>query len=162
MRRALVSTAVAAALALTGAVLAPAAQAAVKVEVGKVTVAPAKAGRQANVTVRATITQQEYEDISVDVALTGFQATSMFPFSEGPCPTTLFQITAPAEVVKCGWVQDGRNAILSIALAGTFPTSDVRIKVRRNAVSTPARAGSYAVTLSSWAFSPVGTTVTIR
>lgn len=162
MRRVLVIPAVAATLALTGAALAPAAQAAVKVEVDKVTVAPAKADRKANVSVRATVTQQEYADISVDVTLTGFQATSVFPFSEGPCPTKLFQITAPAEVVKCGWVQDGRNAILSIALAGTFPTSDLRIKVRRNAVSTPAQAGSYAVTLSSWAFSPVGTKVTIR
>lgn len=162
MRRALVSTAVAAALALSGAVMAPAAQAAVKVEVGKVTVAPAKADRMANVTVRATITQQEYEDISVDVALSGFQATSMFPFADGPCPTSLFRIKAPVEVIKCGWVQDGRKAILSMALAGTFPTSDLRFTVRRNAVSTPAQAGSYEVTLSSWAFSPVGTTVTIR
>lgn len=162
MRRILASTAVAAAVALTGAALAPAAHAAVKVEVDKVTVAPAKVDRKANVSVRATVTQQEYADISVDVTLTGFQARSVFPFTEGPCPTKLFQISAPAEVFKCGWVQDGRKAILSIALAGTFPASDLRIKVRRNAVSTPAQAGSYDVTLSSWAFSPVGTTVTIR
>jgi hypothetical protein len=162
MRRTLVSTAIAATLALTVAALAPAAQAAVKVDVGKVTVAPAKADRKANVTVRATVTQQEYADISVDVTLTGFQATSVFPFSEGPCPTKLFQISSPADVVKCGWVQDGRNATLSIALAGTFATSDLRIKVRRSAVSTPAQAGSYPVTLSSWAFSPLSTKVTIR
>jgi hypothetical protein len=161
MRRILVTLAAAAVVAGSIAVV-PAAHAAVDVTVDSVTVAPPKAGKKANVIVKATLDQQQYADISVDVTLSGFEAASMFPFGEGACPAKMFQVKVPATVVQCGWTQEGKDAILSMAIAGTFAKSSLQIKVRKAAVSTPVKAGDYKVTMSSWAFSPISTTVTIK
>ncbi len=162
MRKILVTLAAAAAVAAGSLVIVPTAQAAVDITLDSVTVAPPKAGRKANVIVRASLAQQQYADISVDVTLSGFQATSMFPFSDGACPAKLFQVKVPAQVVQCGWTQNGKNAVLSMAIAGTFSTSGMQITVRKAAVSAPVKPGEYQVTLSSWAFSPVSTTVTVK
>jgi hypothetical protein len=68
----------------------------------------------------------------------------------------------PATVFQCGWVQKGEDAVVNLALEGTFPTSQVRVRILKNALQAPARAGRYPVTVSSWAFSPLKMTVTIK
>ena len=145
-----------------GAVAAPPALAEVKVSLDSVKLAPAKAGKKTSATVTATIAQRDYADISLDLALSGFTAQGTFAFGEGACPARLIRISAPAEIVQCGWVQQDKGALLSLALAGTFPASTIRISVRRSALTSPAGAGEYGVTLSSWAFEPVRTKVTVR
>jgi hypothetical protein len=52
--------------------------------------------------------------------------------------------------------------VLNISIRGTFPSSTVRVKINRKAVVTPKKAGDYAVSVSSWAFSPVTTSVAIK
>jgi len=162
MRRTLVSTIAALGVLTAGLVAAPAVQAAVDVTVDKVTVAPPKAGKKANVIIAARMAQQEYADISVDVMLTGFTALKTFAFRDGACPKNLVQVSAPAEVFQCGWSQSGNKAILNMAIRGTFASSPVRIKIRKPAVVTPRARGNYDVALSSWAFSPLSTSVTIK
>lgn len=162
MRRILRILSATAAVLVGGVAVAPVGQAAVDVTLDSATVAPPKAGKKANVVVKATLAQQQYADISVDVTLSGFEATSMFPFSPGACPAKLFQVKVPAEVVQCGWTQQGKDAVLNMALAGTFPKSALTIKVRKAAVSNPPKPGAYPITLSSWAFSPITTTVTVK
>jgi hypothetical protein len=162
MRKTLVSAATALALLASGFAAAPAAQAAVDVTLDKVTIAPPKASKKANVTVIATLAQQEYADISVDVTLSDFTAMRTFPFGDGACPKKLVQVSAPAEVFQCGWTQKGKDATLNMAIRGTFPASKMRIKIRKQAVKTPSAPGDYKVTLSSWAFSPITTSVTIK
>jgi hypothetical protein len=162
MRRILVTLAAVAAVAAGSLTVVPVAHAAVDVTLDSVTVAPPKAGRKANVIVKATLAQQQYADISVDVTLSGFEASGTFPFRDGPCPAKLVQVTVPAEVIQCGWTQNGTDAVLSMAISGTFPTSGMQIKVRKGSVRTPARPGAYKVTLSSWAFSAISDTVTVK
>lgn len=162
MRRSLVSAAAALAVLAGGLAVAPAAHAAVDVTLDKVTVAPPKAGKKANVIIAATMTQEQYADISVDVTLTGFMAMSMLPFGDGACPKQLVQVSAPVEVFQCGWTQNPKEAVLSMALRGTFPSSGLKIKIRKAAVMTPSAPGTYGVTMSSWAFSPLTTSVTIK
>ncbi len=162
MRKTLVSAATALVVLTGGFAAAPAAQAAVDVTLDKVTIAPAKAGKKANVMVVATMTQEEYANISVDVTLSGFKAMRTFPFGDGTCPKQLVQVGAPAEVFQCGWTQKGKDATLNMAISGTFPSSTLRIKIRKSAVKTPSAPGDYDVTLSSWAFSPLTTSVTIK
>ncbi len=162
MRGMFTGVAVAVAVLAGGLVAAPVAQAAVDVTLDKVTVAPPKAGKRANVIVNATVAQEQYADISVDVTLTGFMAMSMLPFGDGACPKKLVQVKAPAEVFQCGWTQNGKDAVLNMALKGTFPSSKLRITIRKAAVVNPSAPGDYAVKVSSWAFSPVTTDVTIK
>ena len=162
MRKTLVSIAAAVGVLVAGVAAAPVAQAAVDVTLDKVTVAPPKAGKKANVIVMATMAQQEYADISVDVTLDGFTALKTFPFGDGACPKKLVQVSAPAEVFQCGWTQSGNKATLNMAIRGTFASSPLRIKIRKSAVKTPSARGTYDVALSSWAFSPITTTVTIK
>lgn len=161
-RRTLAGAATALAVLAGGFAAAPVAQAAVDVSLDKVTVAPPKSGKKANVIVVATMAQQEYANISVDVTLQGFKAMRTFPFGDGACPKKLVQVNAPAEVFQCGWTQNGKDATLNMAISGTFPSSRLRIKIRTSAVRTPSASGDYAVTLSSWAFSPLTTSVTIK
>lgn len=162
MRKTLVSAATALVVLTGGLAAPPAAHAAVDVTLDKVTVAPSKAAKKANVIIVATMTQEEYADISVDVTLAGFKAMRPFPFEDGACPKQLVQVSAPAEVFQCGWTRKGKDAILNMAIRGTFPSSKLRIKIRKAAVTTPSAPGSYDVTLSSWAFSPLTASATIK
>jgi len=141
----------------------PAAHADVDVTIDKARVAPAKSGaKSANVIVASTVTQEEYADISYDVTLTGFTAKRTFAYRDGACPKKLVQYTGPGTVFQCGWVQQGKDAVLNISILGTFPSSTVRVKINRKAVVTPKKAGDYAVSVSSWAFSTVTTSITIK
>lgn len=162
MRRIIVALSAVAAVAAGSLTVVPAAHAAVDVTLDSVTVAPPKAGRKANVIIKATLAQQQYADISVDVTLSGFEASGTFPFRDGACPAKLVQVKVPAEVFQCGWTQNGADAVLSMAISGTFPASGMQIKMRKGSVRTPSKAGSYKVTLSSWAFSPISDTVTVK
>jgi len=137
--------------------------AAVDVTIDKVTVAPAKSGaKSANVIVASTVTQQEYADISYDVTLTGFTAKGTFAYRDGACPKKLIKYKGPGTVFQCGWVQRGKDSVLNISIRGTFPSSSVQVKINRRAVVTPKKAGDYPVSVSSWAFSTVTTSVVIK
>lgn len=162
MRKTLVSTVTALGVLAAGFAAAPGAQAAVDVTLDKVTVAPPQAAKKANVIVAATMAQQEYANISVDVTLSGFTAMRTFAFRDGACPKKLIQVSAPAEVFQCGWTQSGKDATLNMAISGTFAASPMRIKIRKSAVLAPKTRGNYNVSLSSWAFSPLSTSVTIK
>lgn len=141
----------------------PAAHAAVDVKIDKVTVAPAKSGaKSANVIVTSTVSQEDYADISYDVTLSGFTAKNTFAYRDGECPTKVVQYSGPGTVFQCGWVQQGKDAVLNVSIRGTFPSSTVRVKINQKAVMTPKKAGNYSVSVSSWAFSPVKTSVKIK
>lgn len=150
-------------VALMGAFVAAApAQAAVDVTLDSVKIAPAKADKKVKATVKATVAQQQYADISVDVTFTDFVPTKTFAFRDGECPQKLIRVSVPAEVFQCGWSLQGGNAVLSMALRGTFPSSPIQIKVSKAALVAPAKPGDYDVTVSSWAFSPLKTSVAIK
>lgn len=137
----------------------------VDVEVVSVKVSPAKAGKKAKAVVKAIVTQEEYANISFDVTLSGFQARRTFPYAEvsgGKCPSKLIRVSALATVIQCGWKQEGDDAVLNVALEGTFPRSDVRVRIFKGALRAPATSGEYTVTVSSWAFDSVPVDVRIK
>lgn len=114
-----------------------------------------------DVVVVARLTQTTYENISLDIALHGFRAHHVFAYGEGECPTSVAVVDAPLTVFECGWQEENGVAKLRLALEGTMPAGKVKVRIKSGAVTAPAKAGAYRVTMSSWAFDRVITKVAI-
>ena len=105
--------------------------------------------------------QTSYENISLDVTLPYFVATKEREYGEGACPTSIVRVISELEVFECGYAQEGRNVVLRLAIEGTETTGKVKIRIKRAALTAPQRAGTYDLSVSSWAFDPVTTPVTV-
>ncbi|MFZ9987810.1 MAG: hypothetical protein ACO3ID_02130 [Candidatus Nanopelagicales bacterium] len=114
-----------------------------------------------DVVVVAKLTQTSYENISLNIALHGFRAHQVFAYGDGQCPTSVAVVDAPVTVFECGWQEEGGIAKLRLALEGTMPSGKVKVRIKSDAVTAPARAGTYRVTMSSWAFDKVITKIAI-
>lgn len=154
--------------ALTGAALiattiAFAPPAAAKVEVGapSVRLSAPYAKAPTDVVVAVKLTQTSYRDISVDIALDGFVASRTVAYADGACPASVAVIDTALTVMECGWGQEKGSAVLRLALKGTTSSGKVKVRLASGAVTAPAKAGTYDVTLSSWAFDPVTSQVSI-
>jgi hypothetical protein len=114
-----------------------------------------------DVVVVTKLTQTSYKDISLNITLDGFAASRTFAYADGPCPTSVAVIDAPVTVMECGWGEEDGAAVLRLALKGTTSQAKVKVRIKSGAVTAPARAGTYGVTMSSWAFDSVTTPVSI-
>lgn len=114
-----------------------------------------------DVVVVAKLTQTSYENISLNIALHGFRARQAFAYGDGQCPTSVAVVDAPLTVFECGWQEENGVAKLRLALEGTMPSGKVTVRIKSGAVTAPARAGAYRVTMSSWAFDKVISKVAI-
>ena len=70
-------------------------------------------------------------------------------------------VDATVEVTQCGWGQEKGNATLRLALKGTVSADKVRVKIASGALTAPRKAGTYAVSVSSWAFETQAQDVTV-
>lgn len=160
MRRLL--TAVTGTALMAGAIgFAPPASAMVAADVKAVRLSAPYAKAPTDVVVVAKLTQTSYENISLDIALHGFRAHQVFAYGEGECPASVAVVNAPLTVFECGWQEEGGIAKLRLALEGTMPSGKVKVRIKSAAVTAPAKAGNYRVTVSSWAFDKVITKVSI-
>ena len=114
-----------------------------------------RGGELTGASVSAVMAQQEYADISFNVEFEGFTAQGPFPFAEGRCPSRLVRVDAPAEVFKCGWIQEASGAKLSLALRGTFDRSTISVTLAPNAMVAPREPGRYRVSVTGWSFDEV-------
>jgi hypothetical protein len=105
--------------------------------------------------------QTSYENISLDVTLPDFVATKEREYGEGTCPTSIVRVISELEIFECGYAQEGRNVVLRLAIEGTETTGKVKIRIKSAALTAPQRAGTYDLSVSSWAFDPVTTPVTV-
>lgn len=159
--RHLLATAAATSLAVATIAFAPPAAAKVAIDVTSVRVSSPYAKSPTSATVVAKITQTSYADISLDVSLEGFRALKAFAYGKGACPSSVAKITGPLTVSECGWEQEGGSAVLRLALSGTTNSGKVKVKIASGALIAPAQAGTYDIALSSWAFDPATTQVSV-
>ena len=152
--------ALAAALAL-GITLAPPASASVSAKLTSVRLSAPYAQAPTAAVVVAKVTQTSYADISFDVTFEGFRASRSVPYAEGPCPASVVVVDATVDVTQCGWGQEKGNATLRLALKGTVSADKVRVKIASGALTAPRKAGTYAVSVSSWAFETQAQDVTV-
>ena len=160
MRR-LLPLATGAALVATTIAFAPPAAAKVTMGAPTVRLTAPYAKSPTEVVVVAKVTQTSYNDISLDIALEGFQAKQAFDYAKGACPTSVIVVDTPLTVLECGWQQEGTRATLRLALGGTLSSGTVKVRTKSRAVTAPVKAGMYPVSLSSWAFPTVKTQVSI-
>lgn len=154
MRRLVPAIAIIPLLAL-GVAAAPPAVAAVEIvkdPTAKFTVPYVSASTDAVVKVK--LTQTSYANISLNVAFAGFHAHNAVSYGKGTCPTWVARIITPSQVTvqKCGWDQEGNDAVLRLSLEGPLSNESVKIRVKSESLTAPAVAGVYGVFLSSWAF----------
>ena len=109
----------------------------------------------------AKVTQTSYADISFDVTLEGFRAGRSVPYADGPCPASIAVVDADVKVTQCGWEQEDGSATLRLALSGTLPSGKIKVKISSGALTAPSKAGTYAVSVSSWAFDTQSADVTV-
>ena len=154
--------------ALTGAALitttiafAPPASAKVAASVSSVRLTAPYAKAPTDVVVAVKLAQTSYKDISLNISLDGFVASRTFAYADGACPTSVAVVDAPLTVMECGWRQENGAAILRLALKGTMSSGKVKVRITSGAVTARAQAGTYDVTMSSWAFNSVTTKVSI-
>lgn len=160
MRRITPGLAIAGALAL-GIALAPPASASVSAKLTSVRLTAPYAKAPTGAVIVAKVTQTSYEDISFDVTLDGFRASRSVPYADGPCPASVAVIDASVEVTKCGWEQEDGSATLRLALSGTLASGKIKVKIASGALTAPSKAGTYAVSVSSWAFDTQTADVTV-
>ena len=160
MRRVTPGLAIAGALAL-GIALAPPASASVSAKLTSVRLTAPYAKAPTGAVIVAKVTQTSYEDISFDVTLDGFRASRSVPYADGPCPASVAVIDASVEVTKCGWEQEDGSATLRLALSGTLASGKIKVKIASGALTAPSKAGTYAVSVSSWAFDTQTADVTV-
>ena len=160
MRRLTPSLAIAGALAL-GITLAPPATASVSAKLTSVRLSAPYAKAPTAAVIVAKVTQTSYADISFDVTLEGFRAARSVPYADGPCPASVAVVDAGVEVTKCGWEQEDGSATLRLALSGTLSAGKIKVKIASGALTAPSKAGSYAVSVSSWAFDTASADVTV-
>lgn len=160
MRRITPGLAIAGVLAL-GIALAPPASASVSAKLTSVRLTAPYAKAPTGAVIVAKVTQTSYEDISFDVTLDGFRASRSVPYADGPCPASVAVIDASVEVTKCGWEQEDGSATLRLALSGTLASGKIKVKIASGALTAPSKAGTYAVSVSSWAFDTQTADVTV-
>lgn len=109
--------------------------------------------QQTSVTVTATLEQLQYANISYVVTLQGFKVTKPIAQSSS-CPASAVTVTVPAggSVYECSLAQVGVDAVLTLAIQGTFSQGPIAVIVNKGSVMTPRPPGQYAVSVSSWAF----------
>ena len=160
MRRITPGLAIAGVLAL-GIALAPPASASVSAKLTSVRLTAPYAKAPTGAVIVAKVTQTSYEDISFDVTLDGFRPSRSVPYADGPCPASVAVIDASVEVTKCGWEQEDGSATLRLALSGTLASGKIKVKIASGALTAPSKAGTYAVSVSSWAFDTQTADVTV-
>jgi hypothetical protein len=160
MRRLTTGLAIAGALAL-GIALAPPASASVSAKLTSVRLGAPYAKAPTTAVIVAKVTQTSYADISFDVTLEGFRASRSMPYADGPCPASVAVVDANVTVTKCGWEQEDGSATLRLALSGTLTSGKVKVKIASGALTAPSKAGTYAVSVSSWAFDTQTADVTV-
>jgi hypothetical protein len=141
--------------------VAPPASAKVAASVKAIRLSAPYAKAPTDIVVVAKLTQTSYENISLNIVLDGFRANRTFAYGERSCPTSVAVVDAPLTVFECGWNEEDGAATLRLALEGTMPSGKVKIRIASGAVTAPAKAGDYDVSMSSWAFSTVTTEVAI-
>ncbi|MGA0979681.1 MAG: hypothetical protein ACO3UX_07030, partial [Candidatus Nanopelagicales bacterium] len=98
---------------------------------------------------------------SLNIALDGFRAKRSFAYGDGSCPTSVAVVDAPLTVFECGWKYEDGAATLRLALEGTMPSGKVKVRIMAGALTAPAKAGTYDVSISSWAFATVAKQVSV-
>ena len=160
MRRLTPGLAIAAALAF-GIALAPPAAASVSAKLTSVRLSAPYTKAPTAAVIVAKVTQTSYADISFDVTLEGFRAGRSVPYADGPCPASVAVVDADVKVTQCGWEQEDGSATLRLALSGTLPSGKIKVKISSEALTAPSKAGTYAVSVSSWAFDTQSADVTV-
>lgn len=160
MRRMTPALAIAGALAL-GVALAPPASASVSAKLTSVRLSAPYAKAPTGAVIVAKVTQTSYKDISFDVTLEGFRAGRSVPYADGACPASVAVVDANVKVTECGWGQEDGGATLRLALSGTLTSGSIKVKIASGALTAPSKAGTYAVSISSWAFDTQSADVTI-
>lgn len=109
--------------------------------------------QQTSVRVTASLEQQEYANISYQVILQGFKVTKPFP-QASTCPASAVSVSIPAggSVYECSLSQQGTNALLFLAIQGTFAQGPITVVIKEGSVMTPRPPGVYEVSVTSWAF----------
>lgn len=148
-------------MVLVGLAYTPAASAEVGVSVKSAKLVAPYVSSPTDAVVVVKLEQTSYENISLDVTLPRFVATQEREYGEGACPTSIVRVISELEVFECGYAQEGRNVVLRLAIKGTEATGKVKIRIKGAALTAPQRAGTYDLSLSSWAFDPVTTPVTV-
>ena len=148
-------------LLATAIALAPPAAADVAAGVKAIRLSAPYAKAPTDVVVVAKLTQTSYENISLDITLDGFRASRTLAYGDQACPASIAVVDAPLTVFECGWKEEDGAATLRLALEGTMPSGKIKVRIKAAAVTAPAKAGDYDVTVSSWAFDPITNSVAI-
>ncbi|MDO9486649.1 MAG: hypothetical protein Q7K25_11390 [Actinomycetota bacterium] len=117
--------------------------------------------QQTSVAVKATLDQNDYQDIVYRVTLQGFKVTK--PIASQPvCPLSAVRVDLPAgvDVTSCALSQKGTSAVLALVIEGFFENDPVTVTILKGVVRTPRPPGAYQVGVSSWAFATQSQTVT--